>query len=154
MISRDKKKIGAISFAVVIAISLLYMNRARIFGYVFGRGFEVSAESLFDHEFETSPSEVSGLAGAGSMWLEHYDAWIRFETKNPVQTKARFVLAPSPIENAPIGFFEAVFPGDKKVLRDTANLDAALSLSDDGLTRCHLVNRKHNVHFYRVWREQ
>jgi len=153
MTSRDKKKIGAIAFAVVIAISLLYMNRTRIFGYVFGRGFEVSAESLFDHEFETSPSEVSGLAGSGSMWMENYDAWIRFETKNPVQTKTRFVLAPSPIETVPIGFFKAVFPDDNKVLSDTANLDAALSLSDDGLTRCLVVNRTQNVYFYRVWRE-
>lgn len=153
MMDRDKKKIGAISFAVLIAISLLYMNRTRIFGYVFGRGFEVSPNSLFTHEFETSPSEVSGLAGSGSMWMDHYDAWLRFETKNPVQHKERFALTPSPIEDLPISFFKTAFPDDQVFLSDTGNLDAAFSQGSDGLRRCLVVNQRHNVYFYRVWRE-
>jgi hypothetical protein len=65
---------GAIFFAVLTALSLLYMNRTRIFDDVFGRGFEVSADSLFSHEFETSQSQASWLAGSGSMWMDQYDA--------------------------------------------------------------------------------
>ncbi|MGB7475701.1 MAG: hypothetical protein WBM26_05765 [Polyangiales bacterium] len=65
---------GAIFFAVLTDLSMLYMNRTRIFGDVFGRSFEVSADSLFSHEFETSQSEASGLAGSGSMWMDQYHA--------------------------------------------------------------------------------
>ena len=50
------------------------MNRTRIFDDVFGLGFEVSADSLFSHEFETSQSQASWLAGFGSMWMDQYDA--------------------------------------------------------------------------------
>lgn len=87
------------------------------------------------------------------MWMDHYDAWIRFETKNPVRYKERFALTPSPIENVPIRFFKTAFPDDEVFLSDTDNLDAAFSRSDDGLRRCLVVNQRHNVYFYRVWRE-